>query len=158
MLSSYIVIKSYTFFRVNKRKKVNPIVSAAKSVTKKCIQITSSQRLKDLKEISVKKNTGKKLHWALTAFNDWRNDRLETLQYNYAIYSTDLGNLEALDKACLIETLCLFIPEVTKRNGDAYPGKTLYQMVIAIQSYLNANKIPLEADRWPRVFGCTDSA
>ena len=112
-------------YRLNKRKKVNPVVSMARSITKRCIQVTSSQRLKDLKEITVKKNTGKKLNWALTAYNDWRSDRLETLQYNYAIYSSDLTNLEALDKKCFIEILCLFIPEVTKRNGDYYPGKTL---------------------------------
>ena len=118
------------------------MVSAAKSVTKRCIQITSSQRLKDLKEVTVKKNTGKKLNWAICAFNDWRDERLETLQYDYSIYNSDLRNLDKLEKNCFIEALCVFIPEVTKRNGEAYPGKTLYQLVIALQSYLNANKIP----------------
>ena len=129
-------------FRVNRnKKKVNPIVSAAHSVTKKCIQITSSQRLKDLKEVTVKKNTGKKLNWAVTAYNDWRDDRMDTNQYDYSIYNSDLRKLDLLDKYCFKDSLCLFIPEVTKRNGEAYPGKTLYQLMIALQSFLNANKI-----------------
>ena len=121
---------------------MNPIVSAAKSVTKKCLQITSSQRLCDLKEITVKRKTGSKLSWAVSAFEDWRNERLESLQYDYSIYSLDLRLLDRLTKPELAETLCCFIPEVRKRSGEHYPGKTLYQMVIAIQSYLNNNKIP----------------
>ena len=42
----------------------------------------------------------------------------------------------------LNHALCRFIPEVTKSKGEGpYPGKTLYQMVVAIQKYLNINKI-----------------
>ena len=35
-----------------------------------------------------------------------------------------------------------FIPEVTKKTGEAYPGRTLYQLCSSIQKYLNVNKIP----------------
>ena len=118
------------------------MVSVARSVTKKCLQITSSQRLKELKEITVKKNTGRKLNWAICAYNDWRDERLSTLQYNYSIYSSDLRQLDKLTRPEFAESLCVFIPEVRKRSGEHFPGKTLYQLIIAIQSYLNANKIP----------------
>ena len=37
--------------------------------------------------------------------------------------------------------MCRFIPEVTKTKGDGpYPGKTLYQMVVAIEKFLQLNK------------------
>ena len=75
-------------------------------------------------------------------YNDWRDERLATLQYNYSIHSSDLRSLEKLTKPEFAESLCLFIPEVRKRSGEHYPGKTLYQMVIAIQSFLNNSKIP----------------
>ena len=38
--------------------------------------------------------------------------------------------------------MCRFIPEVMKQKGSGpYPGKTLYQLVVTIQKYLNINKI-----------------
>ena len=38
--------------------------------------------------------------------------------------------------------MCRFIPEATKQSSEGpYPGKTLYQLVVAIQKYLNMNKI-----------------
>ena len=112
---------------------------AARSVTKKCLQITSSQRLRELKEITVKCTTGRKLNWAICAYNNWIDERLKTYQYNYSIHSSDLRDLNRLTKPEFAESLCSFI---RKRSGEHYPGKTLYQMIIAIQSYINSNKIP----------------
>ena len=38
--------------------------------------------------------------------------------------------------------MCRFVPEMTKVKGDGpFPGKTVYQMVVAIQKYLHINKI-----------------
>ena len=38
--------------------------------------------------------------------------------------------------------MCRFVPEVTKVKVDGpFPGKTLYQMAVAIQKYLLINKI-----------------
>ena len=58
-------------------------------------------------------------------------------------------NLESLTKENLQHSLCRFVPEVTKRKGDGlYPGKTLYQMIVAIQKYLWINKL-----KWKLVEG-----
>ena len=58
------------------------------------------------------------------------------------IYYADLNKLEELSRENLEHALCGFIPEVTKVKGDGpYPGKTLYQMIVAIQKYLNINEI-----------------
>ena len=79
----------------------------------------------------------------MNAFNEWRTYRLETYQYDVGIYYADLNDLPNLTKENLNHALCRFIPEVTKKKGEGlYLGKTLYQMVGAIQKYLNVNKIP----------------
>ena len=117
-------------------------MAAAKAVTMRNIKITSSQRLAKLKQIQVQNASKAKLNWAITAYSDWRNERLETMNYDYAVFSADLNDLPKLDKDCLSHALCLFIPEVMKRNGEMYPGKTLYQMIVAIQKHLNINRIP----------------
>ena len=63
-------------------------------------------------------------------------------QYDVGIYEADLNNLETLTKENLQHALCHFIPEVTKVKGDGpYPGRTLYEMIVAIQKYLKINKM-----------------
>ena len=56
----------------------------------------------------------------------------------------DVTKPQDLDKSCFIEALCYFIPEVTKRDGELYPGATLYQLIVALQKYLNINRIQWE--------------
>ena len=54
------------------------------------------------------------------------------------IEQTDLYNLCELKREHLEYSLCRFIPEVTKvKDGTDYLAKTLYEMVIAIQKYVN---------------------
>ena len=120
------------------------MVAAARAMSKRTIKITSSQRLLKLKQIQLKKNTEAKCNWAIAAYIDWQNDRLKTNNYNYSVYMADITNLDQLDKACFKDALCMFIPEVTKRDGDLYPGPTLYQIIVAIQKHLNVNRIKWE--------------
>ena len=90
----------------------------------------------------MKKNSENKVDWAVSAYIDWHNERLEKFQYDPAIYFADLLNLESLEKCNLNHALCWFIPEVTKKRGSGpYPGATLYQMIVAIQKYLVINKL-----------------
>ena len=47
-----------------------------------------------------------------------------------------------MSKTALCSSLCKFIPEVTKcKDGQDYPGKTLYEMIVAIQKFLNQNNV-----------------
>ena len=97
----------------------------------------------------MKKSTESKVDWAVTAYNDWRDERLKNFQYDPAIYFTDLRNVNNLEKDNLQHSLCRFIPEVTKKRGEGqYPGATLYQMIVAIQKYLFINKL-----KWKLVHG-----
>ena len=113
-----------------------------KSVSKRKFSFKSEARIAELQQIRLKKKTEAKVNWAVTAYNDWRNERLHNFNYDVGIYYADLNTLETLEKSNLEHALCRFIPEVTRVKGDGpYPGKMLYQMIVAIQKYLNINKI-----------------
>ena len=114
---------------------------AAKAVTKRSIQLTSSQRMKQLKQIQVKPNTQMNINWAIAAYNRWRNNRLETYEYDYGIYFADIMEPDKLEKMNLCHSLCYFIPKITKKSGEHFPGKTLYQLVVVIQKYLQTKKL-----------------
>ena len=114
----------------------------AKAVSRHKFQFTTEDRIEKLKQIRVKKSCEAKIDWAVRAYVDWCNERLEKFNYDPAIYYCDLFKLEGLEKDNLNHALCRFIPEVTCKRGEGpFPGATLYQMIVAIQKYLNVNKI-----------------
>ena len=82
------------------------------------------------------------MYWGVNPYNDWREERLRTFNYDYPIYMADLNKLESLTKENFEYAMVRFIPEVTKIKGGNYPGSMLYQMCTSIQKYLNVNKIP----------------
>ena len=109
---------------------------------KRKFSYTTSERIEELKKKKLKKNSESKIKWAVNAYNDWRNDRLENYNYDVGIYEADLNDLSSLTKENFQHALCHFVPEVTKVKGDGlYPGKTLYQMVVALQKYLHVHKM-----------------
>ena len=70
--------------------------------------------------------------------------------YPYVVRS-DLHNVDQLDSSDLCEALCLFIPQVTKvKDGSDYPGKTLYEMIVSIQKYLNQSNKPWKLIEGPK--------
>ena len=87
----------------------------------------------------MKKRSQSKMMWAVRAYNDWRNSRLSDNNiFDINIFDANLDNLANLMKENLEYAMCRFIPEVRKlKDGDNYPGKTLYEMCVAIQKYVN---------------------
>ena len=104
--------------------------------------LATEDRIKALQQIRLKPNSESKVNWGVNAYNEWRQFRLEMYQYDFAIYNADLNDLPNLKKDNLCHSLCRFIPEVTKQKGNGpYPGRTLYQLIGAIQKHLNVHKI-----------------
>ena len=121
-------------------------VSAAKIVSKKRLfKSVSSAKVELLKKKQLKKRTFSKVKWAVRAYQEWRECRMQDPNnYNYdsKIFEANLSDLVNLTQDSLQHSLCRFIPEVTKVNeGGEYPGKTLYEMIIGIQKYLTENQI-----------------
>ena len=104
----------------------------------------SDSKLNELKTRWLKKRTFNKMQWGVRAFSTWRSSKLASpISYDVIIDEANLDKLSELTKELLIYALCRFIPEVTKcRDGSDYPGKTLYEMVVSIQKYLNQNNLP----------------
>ena len=101
-------------------------------------------KIAELQEKQMKKRTYAKVMWAVRAYQEWRESRLgESEMIDAIIEQTDLYNVLSLKQENLQYSLCCFIPEVTKvKDGTDYPAKTLYEMVIAIQKYVNEKGLP----------------
>ena len=111
-------------------------------MSKRKFNFVNEDRIEKLQTVQLKKSSESKCNWAVTAYVEWRNERLRTYNYDYSIYQADLLNFEILTQEDLCHSLCRFVPEVTKSRGEGlYPAKTLYQMVVAIQKYLWVNRI-----------------
>ena len=60
--------------------------------------------------------------------------------FDVRILHSDLKEVLNLNKVDFEYSMCRFIAEVVKvKNGDDYPGRTLYQLCVAIQKYLFSN-------------------
>ena len=116
--------------------------AVGKAMSKRKFNFTSKERIKKLKETKLKKSTESKVDGAVTAHNDWRQDKLDKFNHDSAIYFANLYNLDSLTKENLQHALCRFVPKIMHKCGEGpFPGATLYQMVAAIQKYLVINKL-----------------
>ena len=95
----------------------------------------------ELKTVQLKKRTEYKMMWGVRAFNEWRTNRLnDIVNFDNKIFEANLNDIANLSKENLEYALCRFIPEVRKlKTGDDYPGKTLYEMIVSIQKFVNLN-------------------
>ena len=103
----------------------------------------SDEKIAELKKETIKKRTYAKMQWGVKAFRDWRHNRLSNVNgFDVRIYECDIDRVELLEKDLFEYAMCAFLAEVTKvKDGAEYPGKTLYQMVVSIQKYLNSNGV-----------------
>ena len=130
--------------RLNSKKMIGkrPNIAVAKTVSKaRKFKFLNGNHIQELKNIQMKKRTFSKMSWGVNSYNEWRKARVANA-YNESVFNANLEDLSNLNKEELEESLCHFVPEVTKSKGEgAYPGKMLYEMVVSIQKYLNVNKI-----------------
>ena len=124
---------------------LKPTLATGKAVSKKRLfHRISEEEIKELKKEQMpKKSFFSKLKWGVRAYREWREHRLSSEEgYDEVIFGTNIDDLENLNKEDLEYALCRFVPEVRVKKGvGEFPGKTLYQLCVAIQSYLKKNKI-----------------
>ena len=93
-------------------------------------------------EVTFQQCTESKIKWAVKAYCDWRDVKLDQEDCPSEILYADIRDTGSLTKENLEYSLCRFIVEVKKsRDEGDYPGRTLYQMSCAIQSHLRKKKI-----------------
>ena len=83
-------------------------------------------------------NSQKKINWAVRLFEQWRQNRNETIKKER---STD----KSVIPRCLLDlrddelsfALSAFLAEVKKGDGKDYPPNTLFEIIMAIQTHVN---------------------
>ena len=136
----FFVFWGFLVFSINKNRKPSAKIIAAKQVAHR-YNFISSQRMAGLRQEKLKKKTESKMNWGIDAYRRWRETRIRASDYNADILSSDIDNLDSLTAESFSVALCYFIPEVVKLNDELYPAPSLYQLVVAIQKYLNFKKI-----------------
>ena len=59
------------------------------------------------------------------------------VNYDDTIFMANLDDVINLNKNDFEYAMCRFIPEVKKKKGEGqFPGRMLYELCVAIQSYL----------------------
>ena len=109
--------------------------AACKTVSNICsFKKVSDRTLQDLGQTKLKKRTEAKMMWGVRAYNEWRTVQLSDPNlYDVRILISDLNYCKALRKVDFEYCMCKFIAEVVKvKDGSDYPGRTLYQMCVAI--------------------------
>ena len=113
------------------------------SEKKKTFRFKKASTDEELDELSGKKfsvNTARKISWAIELFRDWKNERMKDPDHPTEIMWCSLED-KTLNKAHLCRTLCSFVNEVRRKDGKEYPGKTLYDLVLCVQFYLEQKGI-----------------
>ena len=83
-----------------------------------------------------------KIKWAVKSYCDWRDVKLDEEDCPEEILYADIRDTGSLTKENFEFSLCRFIVEVKKCNGeDDYPGRTLYQMICSLQCHLRKKEI-----------------
>ena len=108
--------------------------------------------MRELQREKLKKKSEAKMNWGVLAYDRWRCARLKSVTGEEAIEIVDIHDLDNITKPKFIESMCYFIPEVVKKNDELYPGPTLYQMCVAIQKYLNYNKLQWKIVEGPEFY------
>ena len=95
-------------------------VAAAKTVSRKhTFNSITDEKLLELKTKMIKKRSLAKMQWAVRAFEEWHEHKLQdVVNYDCVVFETSLDKVELLMKENLAYTLCKFIPEVRKVKGN----------------------------------------
>ena len=76
----------------------------------------------------------KKITWVFNMFQDWRNYR--NLLGNLSYIACDLNDITSITEESLKFALCRFLTEVKKLDGSDFPPKSLYDILMCIQFFL----------------------
>ena len=58
---------------------MKPRLATSKTVSKRSFKFIGDDKIDELKQVQLKKKTEAKVNWAVTAYNEWRDERLRPL-------------------------------------------------------------------------------
>ena len=100
---------------------------------------THSDSLEDLVTKSIPLATRQKADWAVKLFESWKTWLKLQPNSNLELDALD-SDLKEMNETDLDKIIGMFVQQVRKRNGELYPGKTLYELVVSLQKHLEINQ------------------
>ena len=95
------------------------------------LDVASLQRLT---QKNFSDETMKKITWVFNMYQDWMNYRNSL--GNLTKVTCDLSDVSTINVNSLSFGLCRFLTEVKKLDGSEFPPKTLYDMLMCVQFFL----------------------
>ena len=104
------------------------------SSTDRTFIVIDDDSVEEEKDAQVSKNTLKATSWAVGVFNHWLREHNETAEEKCP---PDI--LLCTDAASLCRWLCVFVEEVRKYDGQEYEAKSIGQILMGLQRYINTS-------------------
>ena len=83
--------------------------------------------------------TEKKICWLTNMYHQWQIQRNKNPELVHIF--ADLDDIPSLTKRSLSYRICRFITEIKKLNGGNFPPKTIYEIVVCMQMFLESKGI-----------------
>ena len=77
------------------------------------------------------------MKWAVNMYIGWRRSRILDPFVATQIKNADIEKLYMFSQGDFCYSLCRFIREIKKVNGDDYPPNTLREVIIMLQMHLH---------------------
>ncbi len=81
----------------------------------------------------------KKLRWAVNMYESWRDQRNRVP--DYCPITASLSDMSTVNKTNLSYGMVHFLSEVLKVNSEEFPAKTLYEITVCIQMYMESQGV-----------------
>ena len=91
------------------------------------------EELAELSHKNFSPDTMKQIRWVRKMYREWRAHRHSS---GLDFITCDLEDKATITAESLKFVLCCFIMEIKKVNGEDFPGKTLYHIVVCVQFHL----------------------
>ena len=92
--------------------------------------------LQNMARKNFSEETTKKVNYVWKMYSQWRIQRNDSGLYE--LITCDLDDHETINEHDFTSSMCRFITEIKKVNGEQFPAKTLYEIVLCVQFYLES--------------------
>ena len=104
-----------------------------------------SDTLDTLSRKKFSSETMKKVNWVTKMYQEWMYTRNASSGSDEI--TCDLENISSITQDSLKFALCHFITEIKKLDGSEFPPRTLYDLVICMQFYLENKRSFMEINQ-----------
>ncbi len=98
--------------------------------------VVDDECIDELSVHSFSVNTDRKVQWVCDMYKDWWFNRVAQVDCDSRIKWARLEDCKSGSKASFCYSMCHFVAEIRRKDGKEFPGKTLHEIIICMQFYL----------------------